>query len=488
MKRRQNNTVIGKMGQRFDSIIGVVSPKAAFRRAQFRAAYDALSGHRTNSTHNTQGGTGDIHLDEHSLWKLREICRDLATNNPLVKGLLKRERNSVVGSGARVEARAVDASGEPDEKWNDQAEEMFEDWSQNCDITGRFSFKQYQRMMFMSYRRDGDMATGLIDGKLLAAEGEQIGTPLGLKTTDITVINGVAFDKAGGRLLGYYIGKPDKWGYIQTGNFQKYLAQDICHHFNPERFSYSRGEPALASAINTIDKLSSYIDAELVAAKVNACLSAFISRKDPAAEWSGIGELVTNNDGKTERQEKMEPGQILYGEVGESATLLGQTRPGQIFDTFVLRCLSLIGQPLCIPLMLVSLDFSGATFMNARFAYNEARDNWQAEQDFVLKPFVSRIWRWKISQFIKAGDLEARPDAWNHEVFCRKWPYVDPYREAQADTIQLENRTTDRRDICSRQGRDWRDIDEQLKREGPASKDGKGTKKTGESQDDDADQ
>jgi capsid protein len=47
---------------------------------------------------------------------------------------------------------------------------------------------------------------------------------------------------------------------------------------------------------------------------------------------------------------------------------------------------------------------------------------------------------------------------YRHDVVCKRWPYVDPYREAQADQIQLENKTTSRIKICARQGDEFEDI------------------------------
>jgi capsid protein len=232
--------------------------------------------------------------------------------------------------------------------------------------------------------------------------------------------------------------------------------------FNPRRVTQSRGKPALTSAIDFVDKVTGYVDAELVAAKVNACFSMFVSTEAnmmPEPYTGGVSTTGEDDDGN--QLEKMEPGSILYGRPGESATGIGQTRPGTLFDPFVRRMLTFIGRPICMPLMLITLDFAGATFMNARIAYQKVQEAWEREQDWVIKPFCSRAWRWKVAGLIAGGRIKtSNPNVLGHEVMCKRWPYVDPLKEAQADNEQLQNRTINRTLICARQGLEYDEVEE----------------------------
>ena len=455
-----------RTSQRLDDLVGIFSPKTAYRRKAYRFGYEILDRHRTRKKRSYAGGTGDTHLDEVSLDKLREISRELSRNNALANGLLKIERNGVIGSGPKIQART------DDDKLNADIESAWRQQMQDspCEVTGRFGFDKFVRTMYLSYRRDGDIAAILTDDGLQAVEGEQMGTPYEKPRPEhFEIINGVAYSKKTGAVIGYYIGKPDRYGYIKSAEYKNYPAKAVHHMFNPERFSFSRGEPVLTPSVKYIDHLSGYIEAELVAAKVNACFSMFISRKDaePPDPYTG-GISPSGRDEDDNRLEKMEPGSVLYGQDGESATGIGQTRPGSLFDPFVLRMLTFIGRPLCMPLMLITMDFSGATFMNARLAYQKVQENWQAEQDLIVKPFVSRVWRWKLQQLIDSKQIKTKKLAdqvFRHEVFCRRWPYVDPFKEAKADEQQLKNGTTTRTMICARQGDDFADVNKQLSAE-----------------------
>lgn len=466
MRFVQPNQFSRRLSEAFDPLVEIFSPRRAYLRQAYRMSYDAVGKSRLNKKRSIAGGTGDTHLNESNLYSLRETCRDLCRNNALAEGLLETERDSILGSGPKIEARTGDDREDRiiEELWQ---KEMLD---QPCDVTGRFNFNKFLSTLYFTYRRDGDACVIYLDDALQGVEGEQLGTPLGRQNAQtFRVVNGVAYSNQTNRVIGYYIGEPSEYGYIKSNSYRQYTPDQVAHIFSPRRFSQSRGQPALTSAIRYIDLLSGYIDAELVAAKINACFTMFITQEggiETMPDPYTSGSSSTGYDSDTGIQlEKMEPGIIMRGRSGEGALGIGRTSPASTFDPFVNRMLMFIGRPLCIPLMLVTLDFSGATFMNARIAYQKAQEAWGREQSEVIIPFVSRTWRWKVSQWIARQEIKDRPESFLHEVFCRRWPYVDPSREAQADQLALESRTTSRTRICSRQGDDWADIEEELKNE-----------------------
>ena len=458
MANKPNRSLLRRTSRALDGIVEVFSPRKAADRARSRMAYDAIDGSRTRKNRKKYSGTGDKHLTETALSDLREIARDQSRNNPIVKGMLKTETDGVVGSGIKI------TSATDDDGWNRQIKTLYKELMINapCDITGKYNINKFYWMMYQSYRRDGDVLALFTDDGPQGIEGDQLGTPIGsFNPKHFDIVNGVAVSKKTQKVVGYYIGKPNKWGFIQTDSIQRYQAEYIHHMFNADRFSQSRGEPAITPSIDAVDKLTDYIDAELVAAKVNACFSMFISRTD---EYEDDMDDVTGPDGTAQKTkegiyyEQLEPGVIMYGEPNETAQGIGQVRPGSLFDPFVLRMLTVIGRPLCMPLMLITLDFSGATFMNTRIAYQKVQESWQFEQNIVLKPFVSRTWRWFVDRMVATGKITAREDMYAHTVQCKRWPYVDPYKEAMADKIGLANGTTNQTIICERLGIDFEDV------------------------------
>lgn len=441
-----------------DWFLKYFAPKRAYERAQYRFAYNILSKSRLHKKRIGLSGTGDNQLTEKNLGELRDICRDLGRNNPVAKGLLKTEAGGVVGSDTVIQAKTED------EGWNSAAETLWraEMIDSTCDVTGRFNFHNFLNKSFRTYRRDGDLFIVFTDDGLQAIEGECIGTPAGMQQPKyFTVTNGIAVSNQTGRVLGYYVGKSNKWGYVQPDSFGKYNVKDVHHFFNPDRFSQSRGEPALVPSVDYIDKLCEYIDAELVAARVNACFSAYITSKEnqamPDPYVNGISADGEDPDTGS-KLEKLEPGMIQYLEPGEEIKPVGQVRPSTSFDPFILRMLGFIGRPLCMPMALVSLDFHGVTNVNARLIFSEARGNWKDEQEFVVRPFVRKVWVYKINQWIERGLLSDRKDKYSSEIFLKRWPYVDPYKEANADKLRLEEGVTTRTAIAAREGKDFKEV------------------------------
>jgi lambda family phage portal protein len=426
----------------------------------FAASYDAIDRSRLRKKRTASSGSGDVHLTEQALSDLREACRDLARNNPIVKGLLKTEANSVVGRSTRIEVKSSD------KKFNKDAEDLWRERvvERPCEVTGRFGFHKVLRTIFQSYRQDGDIFVLFTPSGIQIAEGEQCGTPHGLPTADrFDVTNGVATrkyddqDGPAGSVVGYYIGKPDRWGFIRPEDYTKYEAQDVCHVFNSDRFSYTRGEPALTSAVDWIDKVTRYADATLVAAHVQACYSIFIKKQSPEGSLPTPTPSGASSDTSEagHRNYKLEPGMIWEGEPGDEAEALSSTQPNSVFDAYILRCLSFIGRPLCFPLPYISGDFSGATYMNMRFALDMARDNHMQEQDEVLVPFLHRWHRWQMEQWIRT-ELKKAPADWDRRLIrCKRWPYIDRLKDAQADILLMQNLLKSHRRVMSDRGDDF---------------------------------
>jgi lambda family phage portal protein len=468
-KRKKNNNKkrwTAKAASAVDSAVGILSPSRAFRRSQFRAAYEVLDQHRTRPRPTTYvPGTADSLLSAATLTDLAEYSRAYMRNNPVYEGALLTALDKTFGEEVRIQARTSD------EAWNARAEDRWTEHmvNQPIDSSGRFNINIANGISYLSYLGDGDYFQIFHNDSIQLVEREQCGLPFGLPAArHYKVVNGIAYGKETGKLIGYYIGTPDKSGfYIQPDSFRKYKADKVHHIFNPKRSSQSRGTPALTSAFKNIQYLEHYVEAELVAACVNACFTMAVTYKDPAKAPPPFttGAAPTGENIHRSKHEGIEEGKILYFEPGEDVTGVGMERPGSQFETFVRRITAGHGLPLGLPLMLVAGDFSGATFMNSRMAMQHAQDRWRREQQWVIKPLIRKQWRWHISRMVRMGELEERPDMFRCEVQPKRWAYVDPYKEAKADEQQLKNGTINRTIIDARQGLDYGDVSKKLAEE-----------------------
>jgi capsid protein len=449
--------VLQYTGGRINAFLEALSPQRRFRNEVAKFAYDALQTDRTRGQRGRMGLTGDAELGPTELIALREIARDLSQNNPLVKGILATEADDVVGTGTQIQATS------DDETWNSETEAAFREQviDRPFDITRRFGWHQVLWKCYNSYRRDGDdFIVNTEDGPQIC-EGSQCGSPFGQKGFDsFDVVNGVAVSKLTGRVIGYYIGKPNKWGYIAPDSWKNYQAKDVHHVFNSDRTSFTRGEPVLTSSVTAIQELFEYINAELVAAKINACLATFITTASPSRVPSPFtdGRFPSGTDDKNFKVERITPGLIKYLNIGEDIKSVIPSRPPSAFDPFLLRMFMIIGRPLCLPLMLVTLDFSGATFMNARIAYQAAQKNYKREQEFVIRPLARTLYFWWLADAIRRGDITPIDNAFRCKVICQSWPYVDPLKEAASAEKELANGTTTEGTIVEEAGNDYRDF------------------------------
>lgn len=458
-KRGLANRQAALQSYMFDTVTTTKGFQSSLSR--FAAGYDLLSGDRTRHGYiKGLAGTGDVHNTEEALADARETARDAARTDPIVEGLLQTYVEGVVGSELPIEARSTD------EKWNKDREALWKETmlERPCEITGRFNFIKSIYLAILSAVRDGDCFTRFTGDDPWIIEGEQVGTPNGISAGGkyFNVFNGVATDKTTGRVIGYYVGKPNKWGYIEPKSFNRYTADQVHHIVDIDRISYTRGVPMLTSAIQWFDKFGRYADAELATSIVQACQGVAITRKSPETPFPGappMDDPAKESVHDNMKRLKMSPGMIWDLDTDEDVKPIGSTRPTSVFGEFMNKCLTIAGRGAGIPLMLITQDLSGATFMNARIASQMAQERWRRIQAFVVKPLASRWYLWKTANDIASGALAPAPDDWRlHEVFCRRWPYVDPEKEAKAQRIELENGTTTQIAICAQKGQDYRQV------------------------------
>lgn len=439
MKEDRNN-LSQKLARSIDNAISVVSPQWAYNRAAARFSYDALkSSPRFNST-NVSDGPADNILTERTLSNMRAICYDLFMNNPLVKKLLKIEADDVVGTKLNIQARTKD------EIFNEESEQAFKEEmiDRPCDITGRFAFNKILNVSFLNYRGAGDFFAINTDDGIQLCEGNQCGTPIGQEKFDnFIVTNGVATSKLTGKVLGYYIGKPNKWGYIESGGYKKYPAEVVYHVFNPDRISYTRGEPALTSSINFIRAYLRNFNQEIDAGFLNAYFSAWILTKTPERTFPAYtaGQYSSGKTEEGNKVTKLQPMTVTKLKTDEDIKFAMANRPPQNFKDIMYMIIETVAWPLCMPLMIATGDLSGATFMNARIANQQWKKPLNREQSQVLIPYAGWIRNCWLTRWIKKTKIKSLPEyPYRHEVYCQQMEYVDPSKEANADKIRKENR------------------------------------------------
>lgn len=499
---------LSRLARGIDSAIGVVSPRWQLQRhlardAAARLAYRGASTDRHRADWNTSSGSADAEL----LWdlpRLRDRSRDLVQNDATAAGIIDAFITNVVGSGIRPQSRIDTASlrrpisDEQADEFQESAERVFTRWGRYSDAQHRLtSFWEIEALALRAVLVDGDVfAMPLRIGRRSAdgrrrpyslavqlIEAERVSTPAGINqinpTTGFEIRDGVEINKLG-QPVGYWVRKThpgDKFSTVaQMEQYDRVKAYNsatglpnILHVYRELRPGQTRGAP-LSSPVQTLFKdHSDYMEAELVAARVSACYSAFVTKSDP---YSAL--IAKDANTKGQRLEDLEPGIVEYLAPGESISFGNPQRPGNTFAPFVEQIQRNIGASLGLPYEVVTKNYSRTNFSSARAALLDARRTFRGMQDWLAAQFCQPLYELLIDEAFSRRELPTvanflfarNRDAWTAARWIGPgYGYVRPDQEVKASLEAIKGGLSTLSDECAALGRDWQDVQDQLARE-----------------------
>lgn len=450
-----------------DKIVGYFNPEKGLKRLTQRHllnSYTATKPSRLKRDRETGGGSGDDHLNQLTLWELREISRELCRNNGLVFGALERLVQNVLGpEGPALQARA------DQESRNDEVETDWYDWlSNDADISGELDGQVLLALMKLEQYCDGDHfaqfdPTGRNgNGSLRPFEGDRVLTPTGVEAVDgLPMINGIAYDPNTKQPRWYFVANDHPLnGVCQVEDGKFIRAETVIHFKNPNRISQGRGRPILTPSFRDIDDLDDLMLYEKVGAKQVASSGYVVETEDPIGMANAFGDTSTED-----RLEQFEPGSVNYMKPGESVKSIQSNRPGNNFEPFTRLISRFIGLPIGMPIELLLLDFSQINFSGSRQLLHLAQLGFRTEQ-YRTGCQLSKIFRWWLALQISKGKYDAKdPKIFRHEWGFPGWPSPNPREDAQAFDIDLKNRVRSRHDYNRSKGRDFEKTVAELERE-----------------------
>lgn len=476
-----------------DRAVAFFAPRAAMRRRaarmmlevlDARRSFDAVSGGRLRSdwpriARDADGAVAD------SLEALRNNVRHLARNSGMVSGPLKRIANNVVGTGIRPQAR-VRADGPYDnddpqnaitqdtaDRFNFHAEKLWRIWSRQSDSAMLLDFYEQQALAFRSMFGDGE---ALVICRSSANKRRVL--PLCLENVEIDrlctppaersnprVRNGIEFD-AEGAPARYFILRRHPGSAIVTGRdladyeaidaFSPTGARQVLHLYDMLRPSQSRGYTPFAAALKDIQDLDRYREAEVVAARIAACLAAFVKSPADYAMYSG---LSSNDTSKKIRE--FEPGMIEYLSPGEEVSVFSSNRPNNALEAFTRHMMMSAANAVDIPYEVFANDWAGLNYSNARTVLLQAYLAFRVYQNYMIKHLCVPVWENVMAEAVMAGLIEAPGFDRRREDYLRAawippgWQWVDPVKEAADKELEVDNLFETLSDICAAKGKDF---------------------------------
>lgn len=479
MSTQNNNT------NWLDRAIGWVNPRALYERLAWRGEirnYDAGGFDRRNdgwgATNQAGSATDRAYRDT-----LRARARDLERNSDIEESIIQAFQRNVVGTGFRLQAKIVDASGNNDDALNREIEWYWGEWcrARNCDIQQRQSLSEMLAMIERRIRVDG----GIFVIKTYSNNGP---APLALQLKEVDeldstyttgqlangnyIVDGIEVDSVG-RHIAYYFRQYTPDGYA-TIDPVKIPAKRCIYLQKITRPSQVRELTPMAPSISRIRDTNEYIESVSVQARVAACLAILIKKVTPGGAGLGRGSAVTKSDSATGYGgQSITPGMILNLQPGEDATTVNPPTIGSSAKDLltVQQRLAAGGQGLGYET--ASRDMSQVNYSSARQGLLEDRKCYEPEQKYLIEHFLYEIYtEWLISisltgklPFNTAQLLSDKRRYMAHEFVAPGWEWIDPLKEATANKIALETGQTTLAQICAEQGQDWRENIDQRGRE-----------------------
>jgi lambda family phage portal protein len=404
---------------------------------------------------------------------LRARARDLARNNPHVQRFLKTADRNILGpAGIRLQMRVTNKNGSPDKFANKLIEEEWRKFVRMGVPTmcGTMSFRDAEGMVLASLIRDGAPLIQEVRGaaarnafgySLHFMEIDHIDHSFEMTRGESRIQMGVHHD-LWNKPLGYWVLTSHPNDYRQGLKREWINAEDIIHFFLRDRVGQVHGVPWLAQGMNRLKMLDGYEEAELVAARAGASKMGFLIDEE-GDDYDGDDEDETGiiSDFEAGVIEKLPPGYDFKS--------FDPQHPNSGYESFVSAILRSIAGGLDISYAAFTGDLRQVNFSSIRQGEISDRDAWRVLQGWLIEHFHARVFQnWlKMSLTTGAIDLSySNLEKYNKPSWqSRGWQWVDPVKDAQANTMQFEQRTKSLSEIAAEQGRDLEEVAGQIMRD-----------------------
>ena len=435
--------------------------------------------------------SGSVNADNDvALPILRARARSLAANNEHGKRFLSMVAANVVGRrNPKLQVRAMKDQRNPDKPTtldkvaNDIIETHYERWGKTADISGRHkSIYALSRTTIKSVARDGEALVRKIRNRRLPygmglqlLEADRLEDDRNQRLDNGNMVRqGVEIDSAG-RAVAYYIktAHPGENYGTQANGVERVPADQIIHLFLPERAEQVRGVTWLHAIIIRASVIHNFEEAAVVAAQIGASKIAALERAEDAPDsTASMGDSSVGGV----PQMKVEAGELFELPPGYKLNSWNPEYPHANFESFLKACLRGLAAGLDVAAHNLTGDMTEVNYSSARIAELAEREAWMVLQDWFIENFALPIYEDWLGIALLSGaitfDSGAALPADKYRKFLnasrfqgRRWAWVDPSKEADANEKQLANRLTSRTRLAAEQGEEFEDILDELKQE-----------------------
>lgn len=428
-----------------------------------------------------------------NLQKLRDRSRELAKNNGDYRKYLRMcERNIVGPNGILLQMNVRLKNGNPDRAANRWIMDRWSDFCKkgNCTTNRRQGMRRLVKQIVRCWRIDGEVFLRRVPNfgnkhhyafQML----DPAACPVTLNETlpsGNRILMGIELDPWDAPVAYWFYARSNFHECSTMGQYydpiyapetrlngESYVrlpVTEINHFFDDELVGQVRGFPFGQAAMQEIYLLNSYIYAELVAADAASRKLGKIVNKKLPSQYTG-----RNPDGTP----KVQPTPKVTSEPGSFDLLTGDwdiltydpQHPAANFPPFLKTLKRNIASGLDVAYNNFANDLESVSFGTMRSGALDERDAWMDQQQTVIEDVLyPEFGHWLQIQLL-LPECPYEPFAFERlnvpKWLPRRWPWIDPQKDAVAKGYQLALGATNPQDIASELGNDFEENVEKIK-------------------------
>lgn len=420
-----------------------------------QARYDAAQTTPLNQRHWSQADwlSPDAALHPGIRRTLRVRARYEAANNSYLAGMLQTLAIDMVGSGPRLQLILPDV--QPEDTRVREIEHAVHEWGRAIDLAAKLRTMRIARAVdgeaFAVKSTNRQLDGVQLDIRLL--EADQVANPMFI--LELGAIDGLRLDQDG-NVAEWHVLRHHPGSLTWANNLGDWVpASRVLHWANRTRPGQHRGVGEIVPALELFAVLRRYTLATVTAAETAADFAALIHTNTPSGD-TGTAALPEWETMPIVR------GMAMSLPDGWDATQMKPEHPTTTYSEFEKRLLNQIARCLNLPFIVAALDSSQASYSSMRGDYLVYRKTVSClREDLERNVLDPLLGDWLDEAALVPGLLPngLPPVAtWNWRWIWQGWEHVDPTKEADAQSIRLDNNTTTLAEECSKVGADWREV------------------------------
>lgn len=435
--------------------------------------------------------TDNSAIDEYlasDLDNLRARSAELVRLTPHGKKYTKLMKDNLIGpNGVVIQAqskRRIGRDFELDSLANEAIEKAFKDWCQkdNCDVQGKKSWIGFQNLAASTLPHSGEFLIEMLEGRQYGKYGFQLRfispAELDITKNELTATGeirlGVEYNDLG-RPIQYHFKKVKRLNNVRKSLEYTVVARNIIHGFVEDWADQSRGIPWMHAGLATAKSLEKYDESVMVAARYGASSALFLSSK-------GDDTYEGDEDGEGEFQDttldNVEAGSIH--DIGDRELQEFDPKyPHELYGPFRKSTLQSTSSGWGVSYHSLSNDLEGVNYSSIRSGVIEDRDSFKGLQNWLIEVLIQPVYeRFLVNAILNARiTIGIRPlqrpvtEYFDAYYQGRRWAWVDPQKDGNANDQSIENKTKSRSEIIRETGRDPESVWNEIEREDKLLKD-----------------